>query len=142
MNQQIPFAQQRLVLVALLLGMTMYAIAAGIVLQTNDGKGIGGDAVPPFLETIVLVAGVALAAASFQLRSVLTRRAAAAEAEARSAMRFQSRLIPIAMLEGGCLFAITVWLLTGNTVPSLVVALVLLSLAIAQVPFQDPDTGG
>ena len=49
-------------------------------------------------------------------------------------------LVPLAILEGGCLFATTVWMLTGNAVPSLAVALVMLAIAIALVPFSDPDT--
>ena len=37
------------------------------------------------------------------------------------------------------LFALTVWLLNGKTVPTLAVAMVLLALAIVRVPFRDPD---
>jgi hypothetical protein len=42
------------------------------------------------------------------------------------------------MLEAGCLMSLTAWLLNGNPVPGLVVAMVLLSLAILIVPMRDP----
>ncbi len=87
-----PFAQQRLVFCALLVGMTMFAIVA-------------------------------------------------ASAATRSQAQFVATLIPLAILEGACLLGITAWLLNGNAVPNLVAALVLLSIAIAMVPFSAPHAG-
>ena len=53
--------------------------------------------------------------------------------------RLISRIAPLAILEAGCLFAITAWMLNGQAVPALAVACVLLSIAIAMIPLQDPD---
>ena len=54
-------------------------------------------------------------------------------------LRFIQRLAPIAMIEAGCLLAITAWMLNGQAVPALVVACVLISIAIAMLPLHDPD---
>ncbi len=137
----LPFTQQRLVFFALLLGMTMYAIVVAVVLQTNDGKGMG-EAPIEMLDTVVIAVGAASALGAFSLRGILQRQAEAAVGADRSHMRFRATLVPLAMIEGGCLFGLTVWMLNGNAVPNLVVAMVLLSVAIAFVPFSDPDAGG
>jgi hypothetical protein len=136
----LPFAAQRLVFFALLLGMTMYAIVVAVMLQTSGGKGLA-EAPIPQLEVAAVVVGAVSAVVGLALRGGLQRSAAATTGTARSHARFRATLIPLAMLEGGCLFALTVWLLNGAAVPALVVGLVLLSLAIALVPFQDPDAG-
>ena len=39
----IPFYQQRVIFVALLLSMTLYAIGTAIVLQFNDGEGLASE---------------------------------------------------------------------------------------------------
>ncbi len=137
-NQQMPFAGQRMLCLALVLGMTMYAIAAGVVIQSNDGVGLAGEPIE-VLDSVVLFVGGAMAAGALALRKVLSTRAEAREKADRSTPRFLSRIVPLAMLELGCLLAITVWMLNGSAVPALVVACVLLSIAIALVPFQDPD---
>lgn len=137
----LPFAQQRLVFFALLLGMTMYAIVVAVVLQTNDGKGMG-EAPIEMLDTVVIAVGAASAFGAFSLRGILQRQAEAAVGADRSHRRFRATLVPLAMIEGGCLFGLTVWMLNGNAVPNLVVAMVLLSVAIAFVPFSDPEAGG
>lgn len=134
----LPFAQQRLVFFALLFGMTMFAVVVAIVLQLNDGKGM---VQPPIavLDTVVIAAGAAAALGAFTLRGALQRTADATRGDARSHARFRATLIPLAMLEGGVLFGLTVWMLNGNAVPNLVVALVLLATAVAFVPFSDQD---
>lgn len=134
-----PFAQQRLVCFALLLGMTVYAIVAAVMLQCNDGKGLAGEPIP-LLETIAGSMGAILTVTAILLRFVLRGKAEKLTGDGRAAARFASVLVPLAILEGGCLFATTVWMLTGNAVPSLAVALVMLAIAIALVPFSDPDT--
>lgn len=136
----LPFFQQRLVFFALLFGMTMYAIVVGVMLQTNGGKGLAETPIP-MLDTVVMATGSALAIAAFVVRSMLHGTAERTTGTAKSHARFRATLVPLAMLEGGCLFGLTVWMLNGNAVPGLVVALVLLSLAIASVPFTDPDAG-
>jgi hypothetical protein len=136
----LPFVQQRLVFFALLFGMTMYAVAVGVVLQTNDGKGLGPGE-PGAFDTVVVAVGVAMALGAFVVRSMLHGKAEALPAAERSHARFRATLVPIAMIEAGCLFGLTVWLLDGRAVPGLVTALVLLSLAIAVVPLRDPDEG-
>ncbi len=136
----LPFAMQRLVFFALLLGMTMYIVAVAVVLQMGGGKGLAEAPIAP-LDTVVIAVAVATASGAFVLRPVLQRAVGGEDAAARSQAAFRATLIPVAMLEGGCLLATTTWLLNGNAVPNLVAALVLLSLAIAIVPFSDPDTG-
>ena len=56
--------------------------------------------------------------------------------------RFRGTLVSLALLEGGCLFGLCVWLLNGNAVPGLAAAMALLSLAVLIVPFTDPDAAG
>lgn len=136
-----PFAVQRIVFLALLFGMTAYAIVVAVVLQQHDGKGL---VEPPIdeLDTVVVALGAVMAAGALAIRIVLGRRADGLSGNARALSRFAARLVPIAMLEGGCLFALTAWLLNGRTVPELATALVLMAIAIAMVPLQDPDAAG
>ncbi|MBX3463521.1 MAG: hypothetical protein KF830_10135 [Planctomycetes bacterium] len=134
------FAQQRLVGFALLLGMIFYAVVAAVLLQQNDGKGLAVEPIP-VLDLAAPVVGASLGLAAFVLRSVLRRGIDTAPAEQRSMQRFRAMIVPLALLEGGCVLALTVWLLNGHAVPALAVALVLLALAIVVVPFQDPDVG-
>jgi hypothetical protein len=133
-----PFAVQRLVYLALLLGVAVYAIAVAGAIQTNDGKGLGTEPIEA-LDIASVAVGATLGIAALFLRGQLRRAADATAAEARAAARFRATLVPLAMLEGGCLLGITTWLLNGNAVPSLVVALVLLSAMILIVPLADPD---
>jgi hypothetical protein len=136
----LPFARQRLVFLALLAGMVFYALAVWIMLQQNDGKGLAREPIP-VLDTVVMVVGAALAVTSFVLRNALQQSAEAAPVPARAGLRFRAVLVPLAMLEGGCLFALTAWMLHGTAMPNLAVALVLLALALYHVPFTDPDAG-
>jgi hypothetical protein len=132
------FAQQRLILMALLVGMAIYTIAIAVVLLTNDGKGLS----PEFFadrDWIVPVLAASMATGAMVLRGSLQRGADALTGDARSAARFRATLIPVALLEGGCLIGLSAWLITGRSVPHLVTALVLLAIAIAIVPFSDSD---
>lgn len=131
-----PFAGQRMICLALVIGMTMYAIAAGVVLQTNDGAGLMPEPIE-VLDTIAIALGVAMGVSAYLLRRMLRQKAADRPQSERGTPMFLSRLIPLAMLEGACLFAITAWMLNGKAVPALAVACVLLSIAIAFVPFAD-----
>ena len=135
-----PFAIQRLILMAMIIGMTMFLIVAGVILQTNDGIGLAD---PPLeiLDTVAGAAGTALIVAGLAIKALLSGRAARMESAERNAAMFRARLIPIAVLEGACLLCTVTWLLNGNAVPALAVALVALAAAIAIVPFRDPDEG-
>ncbi|MCR9244796.1 MAG: hypothetical protein NXI31_07175 [bacterium] len=135
----LPFAFQRVLCFALLLGMIAYAIAAALTLQVNGGRGLA-DHPRPVLEDIAIVVGCAVGVAGAIANVVLRRLAAGQERAQRAMTRFLATLIPLILLEGGCLLAVTVWLLNGKAVPALPTALVLLALAIAIVPFSDPDT--
>lgn len=134
------FAQQRMICFALLTGMALYAIVAAFTLHGNDGQGMVPDTVKA-LEWLTPVFGVATAVSALLLRRVLQQKADAKPPAERGAARFRATLIPLALIEGGCLFAITIWMMTGATVPHLVVAMVLLAIAIAIVPLHDPDDG-
>ncbi len=134
----VPFASQRLVFFALLMGMVLYTIAVAVVLQMGDGKGMAVEPIP-MLDTVVIAATATLVVAAFAIRGLLRAAAERQAGAARSQARFVATMVPLALLEGACLFALTVWLLNGNAVPNLVAALVALSMAITVVPFSDPD---
>lgn len=135
------FAQLRIVCFALLFGMTSFAVVAAVLLQGNDGKGFAEEPLP-MLDTVVVAVGAAAALVAFALRRVLGPRADETDPQLRLAARFRATITSIAALEGGSLFGIVTWLLQGDPVPGLVVAMVLLSIAIAMVPFRDPDATG
>jgi lysylphosphatidylglycerol synthetase-like protein (DUF2156 family) len=134
------FAQQRIIYFAILLGVVMFLVAVAVLQQTNEGRGLATEPIPA-LDTAAITLGAVLASVAFFARGPLRRRAEQATGPARSQARFLATLVPLAILEGGCLFAIVTWMLNGTMVPSLVVALVLLAAAIAVVPFADPDAG-
>jgi hypothetical protein len=135
-----PFAMQRLVFVALLLGPSLFAVVVGVLLQMRGGKGMAETPIP-MLDTVVVVVGISLTSAALMLRRVLSRVAASMTGDARSHARFRATLIPLAMLEGGSLFALTTWMLNGAAVPPLAVAVAMLAIAVVLVPFSDPDRG-
>lgn len=134
------FAQQRLVCFALLMGVGAFALVVAFLLQQNGGAGLAPD-IDPMLGTAVLVVGPSMAVAALLVRGMLARKADAEPMATRASARFRALLVPMAMLEGGALLGITVWMMSGAAVPNLVVALVLLALMIALVPLRDPDEG-
>ena len=133
-----PFAGQRIVCLALVFGMTMYAIVAGVLLQTNNGVGLVEEPIEE-LNLVSVILGAAVAISAIGTRLAITKRAEALPKSERALPRLLSRIAPIAILEAGCLFAITAWMLNGQAVPALAVACVLLSIAIAMIPMHDPD---
>lgn len=133
-----PFAAQRVVFFALLMGVLVFAAVVAVVIDQNGGQGLAAAPIEA-LDTAAIVVGSGLAVASLLVRRRLQTSARQLAGEARAAARFRSTLVPLAMLEGGSLFGLTTWLQNGRAVPGLVVALVLLSLAITIVPFTDPD---
>lgn len=134
----LPFAMQRIVFFGLLFGMTAYAIAAAIMLQQNGGHGLGTAPVP-WLDDAALQVGIVSAVLALLLRVGLGFLANRRSGARRAGLLFHRTLVPLILLEGGCLTGITAWLINGNAVPALAVALVLLAFAIAIVPFQDPN---
>lgn len=138
-NVGIPFAGQRMICMALVLGMAMYAVVVGLILKLNDGVGMIEEPIE-VLDTIALVVGIAVAVLAVFARILLAKKAATGDKDQRATPRFLSLVVPLVLLEGGCLLAITVWMLNGNAVPALAVACVLLSIAIAMIPLQDRDT--
>lgn len=136
-----PFALQRIVFCALLMGMAMYAIGVAVLLQQSGGKGLTE---PPIeaLDTVATFAGIGLASAAMLVRRSMHAVADKLAGTERAAARFRATLVPMAILEGGCLLGLTTWLLNGRAVPGLVTALMLLALAILIVPFSDPDERG
>lgn len=133
-----PFATQRVVFFALLMGVLGFAAVVAVVIDQNGGNGLAATP-SEGMETAAIVVGAGLAMASLLVRRRLQANAAQHAGEARAAARFRATLVPLAMLEGGSLLGLTTWLQNGRAVPGLVVALVLLSLAITIVPFTDPD---
>ncbi len=133
-----PFAAQRLMLFALLLGMIFYAVVVGVLLGQQEWVGLAEQPLP-ILDSVVLGVGGAAVVAAVLMRSVLQGRAAAADAEQRPGLQFQAHLIPVAILEGGVLLALTAWMLNGAPLPYTVVAGVLFAIAVIMVPFSDPD---
>ena len=137
-NVNMPFAGQRMICMALVFGMAMYAIVAGVMIKMNDGVGLSEEPIE-VLDAVSLGVGIGAAVIAMVVRVMLTKKAEATDKEHRATPRFLSRIVPLAILEGGCLLAITVWMLNGTALPPLAVACVLLSFAIALVPMQDPD---
>jgi hypothetical protein len=135
------FATQRLVCIALLLGMTTFAIVVAVVLQQNEGRGLADHRLPELDDAVVFV-GIGAGLVALAVRSLLFKLAARSDPEQRGMARFRATLVSLALLEGGCLFGLCVWMLNGNAVPGLAAALALLSLAVLVVPFTDPDAIG
>ncbi|MEZ6037867.1 MAG: hypothetical protein R3F29_10330 [Planctomycetota bacterium] len=132
-----PFSAQRLMLLAMVFGITMYAIAAGVVIHFNDGKGLV-DRMDRTLVDLTTWIGGGAALAALAARQLLQRSVAGLSGDEARMRHFQTRVVPIVILEGGALFALTIWMLSGKDVPPLAVAMVLLAIAIANVPFRDP----
>ena len=135
------FATQRLVCIALLVGMTTFAIVVAVLLHQNEGRGLADRPMPELDDAVVFV-GIGAGLVALLLRSLLHKLAERSAPEQRSMARFRGTLLSLALLEGGCLFGLCVWMLNGNAVPGLAVALALLSLSVVLVPFTDPDAAG
>lgn len=133
-----PFAAQRMIFIALLLGMSMYAVVVAVLLAQQDWVGIGEEPIE-VLQTVVVAFGAVTAITAPMIRGVMMRRVEAAAEEQRPGLRFQARLVPVAILEGGVLLALTAWMLNGGLLPYVAVAGVLFAIAVVLVPFTDPD---
>ena len=133
-----PFAQQRLICVALLLGMASYATVVAVILMQNGFQGLATEYIG-WLDLAVPGVGLLCAVLAWLTRRFLSAAAAAQFGAARGHAMFRANFIPIAIAEAGCLFGLTGWLLNANAMPHLVTALVLISLAIWFLPMRDPD---
>jgi hypothetical protein len=133
-----PFAVQRLLFVALLGGMVAPAIVFAAVLASNDWRGLGDPPVPE-LGWAATLFGIAIAPLAMLLRGRKLAAADGAPPGRQGMLRFQARLLPIAMLEGGVLLNLVAWLLNGAVLPTVPVAAVLFALAVVLTPFSDPD---
>ena len=136
-QQPPPFAVQRILCLALVIGMSIYMVMAAVVLQSQEHT-ILEEPLAGF-DIITLIVGGSALLVSLTGRMVLTQRANRTPPERRAMLRFAARLFPIAVLEFGGLLAITGWLLHGTTWPYLGVAGTLLAVAVALVPFTDVD---
>lgn len=133
-----PFAVQRLVFLALLGGMLAPAIVFGAMLAGNDWQGLGSAPIPE-LGWAGALFGLSIAPLALWMRATKLAKAAAAPPEAAPMLRFQGRLLGIALLEGGVLLNLVAWLLNGSLLPSVPVAAGLFLLAVVLTPFSDPD---
>lgn len=132
-----PFAQQRVLFFALPLGVVAFAIAIGVMHADPElsKKLAGEDLLGPAVWPVAAGAGVV----AFGLRRMLQAWADGLAGQPRRRARMRATLLPLAVLEGGALFALVAWLLAGKEQPGLVAALVLLAAMLALVPLRDPD---
>jgi len=132
-----PFAQQRVLFFALPLGVVAFAIAIGVMHADPElSKTLAGeDLLGPAVWPVAAGAGVV----AFGLRRMLQAWADGLAGQPRRRARMRATLLPLAVLEGGALFALVAWLLAGKEQPCLVAALVLLAAMLALVPLRDPD---
>ena len=133
-----PFAQQRLICLALLLGMVSYATVVAVILMQNGFQGLATEYID-WLDLAVPGVGAACAVLAWLTKRSLSAAAATLFGTARGNAMFRANFIPIVIAEAGCLFGLTAWLLNANAMPHLVTALVLISLSILFVPMRDPD---
>lgn len=132
-----PFAQQRVLFFALPLGVVAFAIAIGVMHADPElSKTLAnGDPLGPAVWPVAAGAGVV----AFGLRRMLQAWTDGLQGPRRRLARMRATLVPLAVLEGGALFALVAWLLSGAEQPGLVAALVLLAAMLALVPLRDPD---
>ncbi|MFM1872004.1 MAG: hypothetical protein RL398_1426 [Planctomycetota bacterium] len=133
-----PFAAQRLICLALLASMVMAAIAFGAVIYANDGRGLSDEPIP-MLGWIALGFAAVTGPLAFFVRDRRLAAAADAHPDLQPFLRFQARLTLLAVLEGGVLFGLVVWLLNGTAFPSVVGSAGLFVAAWMATPLSDPD---
>lgn len=136
----LPFSLQRIIFSSLLfVVITFMAVVALMV--PGDGPGLAPEPMAA-MDLLAVVFGAITLVAGLFLRWTLHRRADQKQGDARRQARFLATLVPLAVLEGGCLLALVVWMTNGYPLPGLVVALILLSVMIAILPFRDPEAHG
>ena len=132
-----PFAQQRLVCIALIIAMAVMAAVFALVLE--PGQLLVEPLASQTLVTINWVAGVVALLAAVTVRIFFRSRAEAAKAEDRAKWYYLSSIVPIAILEGGFMLGMVSWVLTGETLPALAFASLQFVFALSFVPLTDPN---
>ncbi len=141
MGRTPPFAQQRVLFFALPMGVIAFAIAIAVLHGDPElAKAFAGGAGDALADLAWPVAAGALLG-GFALRRGLQARAERLAGGARLRARFHATLVPLAVFEGGALFGLVGFLLSGKEQPGLIAALVLLAAMLAIVPLRDPDEG-
>lgn len=124
---------QRIICLSLVV-MTI-AMCVGAFMMRSDP----GDEPFVVMDSIVTIFACATLALAVVLRLVMKRRASGLEGGERAAMLWQSRLAPIAILEGGAMMAAVVYYIGAPDVPALVVMVVHPLLMLGFAPLSDPD---
>ncbi|MFK7739578.1 MAG: hypothetical protein AB8H80_04575 [Planctomycetota bacterium] len=134
-NVQAPNVKtQRIVVLALAAGQTLFAIVTGVLVQSEDGKGIGEEGIP-ILATVAIAAMIAAPILAYVLRGVLSKRADGVPAgPARDQADFAAILVPAAMLEGGGLLCTVSWLINGGLLPYVIGSALCICLTLMLMP--------
>ena len=133
-----PFGAQRIICIALVAGQVMYAIVVGICVLTDiDLQPQEQDSLE-LLDSLLTYAAVPMAIIGVVLRSLLTNYANRLAGSKRLDVRSMSRILPLALIEGACLLAITIYLL-NQSILALPIIGVLLAIGISWIPFRDID---
>jgi hypothetical protein len=130
-------AEQRLVCIALVLGMPIYATVAGIVLLRNGDQPLLTDALTA-LDVGAWWAGLVIAIGAFLIRRLLAKRANRVDAQARPRAVWLSRVVPLTVLHSGSILLLSHWMITGMFAPGLLLACGLFLLAIGFIPRKQP----
>ena len=128
------FAVQRAICLAVV-SLTLTICGGALVMREAP---LGKD---PFvaLDPVIMILAPASVLLALVYRSVAKRRAARLSGAQRAGMLFTSRLIPLAILEGGALIAAVAYYLGAPATPALVVMVALPLLMLGLVPLTDPD---
>ena len=133
-----PFAQQRLVAIALILAMALMAGGVGLLLTPGkDLVNVVGES--PYLTTTSWTVSVLALLAAVATRLFARSRAENAKGEDRAKFFYMSSLLPIVILEAGFTLSLFTWVLTDEAVPGLVLACLQFAIALACVPLTDPN---
>ena len=133
-----PFAQQRLVAIALILAMALMGGVPALVLE--PGKVLVNEAAEwPYLKMVSWIFCALTLVAAIAARMFAHSRAQDAKGEERAKYFYMSSLLPIVILEAGFMFGFFTWIVTGEALPGLVFACLQFAIALACVPFTDPN---
>ena len=130
----------RLIQVAILAGSALFALVIAFLggermLQSDPGA---DDPIPLLALVACCVGGVTLPI-GLVLRSILAARVAQQSGPGRDQAVVQATLVPLAIVEGGILLNLVIWLMSGNPLPTAPVAGVL--FLVAAIAFGPVDVG-